>query len=122
MDSLSRAGNTDINMRPAASATTGNAAGSPTPKRTAMPTTSLTAAVGSSVRLVGSDAFTVPGITASDLPDSPEDRAALLQWAYFEAVTLVRQHGDVLERVRVYLAAGTSSVGETALMIDDMMC
>lgn len=65
-------------------------------------------------------------VDSSDLPatlfTTEQDRTALLEWAYFEAVTLVRQNGDVLERVRQYMAARTSSVGETALMIDDLMC
>ncbi len=69
------------------------------------------------------DASAVRAIAAAGVPGSPEERAALmLEWAYFEAVTLVRQHADVLERVREYLAVGTSSVGETALLIDDMLC
>ncbi|KAJ1419423.1 hypothetical protein B484DRAFT_400194 [Ochromonadaceae sp. CCMP2298] len=53
------------------------------------------------------------------IPTLKEDRQALLEWAYYEATTLVRQYGDLLEETRLYLNTGTSTVGECALMIED---
>jgi hypothetical protein len=54
-----------------------------------------------------------------EIPVVGDDRNALLQWAYYEAVQLVRQYGDLLEEVKSYLATGTSTVGECSLLIED---
>jgi hypothetical protein len=44
---------------------------------------------------------------------------ALLQWAYYEATSLVRQYGDLLEEVNSYLATGTSTVGECVVLVEE---
>jgi hypothetical protein len=53
-----------------------------------------------------------------EFPQLEADRAALLQWAYFEAAAIVRQYGDLLEDVSDYMRTGTSTVGECAFMIE----
>lgn len=55
----------------------------------------------------------------SCIPSNPEDRQALLEWAYFEACTLIRQYGDLLEEVKLYMDVGTSTVGECIFMIEN---
>mmetsp|Transcript_14909 Transcript_14909/g.24765 ORF Transcript_14909/g.24765 Transcript_14909/m.24765 type:complete len:105 (-) Transcript_14909:29-343(-) len=55
----------------------------------------------------------------TSIPEAAEDRQALLDWAYFEATTLVRQYGDLLEEVQLYMNTGTSTVGECVLMIEE---
>eukprot|EP01039_Chlorochromonas_danica_P002026 gene2025-2209_t len=57
--------------------------------------------------------------TSSVLPTRSEDQQALLQWAYFEASTLVKQYSDLLGGVSSYLRTGTSTVGECALLIEN---
>lgn len=57
--------------------------------------------------------------TSSVLPTRQEDQQALLQWAYFEASTLVKQYSDLLGGVSSYLRTGTSTVGECALLIEN---
>ena len=55
------------------------------------------------------------------LPIKAEDKEALLQWAYFEAQSLVRQYADLLEDVQDYLGSGTSSVGECTALLEQEM-
>ena len=55
----------------------------------------------------------------SCIPSNLDDRQALLEWAYFEACTLIRQYGDLLEEVKLYMDVGTSTVGECVLMIEN---
>lgn len=55
------------------------------------------------------------------IPKSAEDRKALIDWAYYEAVTLVKQYGDLLENIREYLVTGTASVGECAILIEQKL-
>lgn len=52
------------------------------------------------------------------IPTSREDKDALVLWAYNEAVTLIRQYGELLENVTDYICTGTASVGECALLIE----
>ena len=52
------------------------------------------------------------------IPEEGPDRDALLTWAYYEATTLCKQYGDLLEDVRDFLQTGTSSVGECSLLIE----
>lgn len=52
------------------------------------------------------------------IPASREDKDALMLWAYNEAVTLIRQYGELLENVTDYICTGTASVGECALLIE----
>jgi hypothetical protein len=54
-----------------------------------------------------------------NIPESAADRKALVQWAYYEAVQLVRQYGELLEEVKGYLGTGTSTVGECAMMVEE---
>jgi hypothetical protein len=54
----------------------------------------------------------------SAIPKSEEDQTALLEWAYFEATTLVRQYGDLLEQIQSFLRTGTSTVGECSLLVE----
>lgn len=52
----------------------------------------------------------------------PQDEAsqeAILTWAYNEALLLLRQYGDLLELTRSYLLTGSSTPGETALMLEE---
>ncbi len=55
------------------------------------------------------------------LPDTEEDEIALIEWAYFEATTLIRQYGDLLEEVRLYMGVGTSTVGECVSMLEEQL-
>jgi len=55
------------------------------------------------------------------LPKNEEDRKAVLRWAYNEAVTFIKQNGDVLEILREYMETGTTTVGECALLIEKEM-
>jgi len=57
-------------------------------------------------------------LSSYTIPSSTEDRKAFVDWAYAEAVTLVRQYGGLLEEIREYLATGTASVGECAILIE----
>lgn len=57
-------------------------------------------------------------LLASLLPKEEADRIALLEWAYFEATTLVRQYGDLLEELEAYLRTGTSTVGECTILLE----
>ena len=50
-----------------------------------------------------------------------EEEIALLEWAYFEATTLLRQYGDLLEEVRLYMDVGTSTVGECVAMLEEQL-
>lgn len=52
------------------------------------------------------------------IPLNIKDRSAFIDWAYYEATTLVRQYGNLLESVRAYMKTGTASVGECVLMIE----
>lgn len=52
------------------------------------------------------------------IPIEAENRKALLEWAYFEATSLIRQYGDLLEDVRSYMNTGVSTVGECVIMIE----
>ena len=61
------------------------------------------------------------GYCSTDVPASEDDRQALLEWAYFEATTLLRQYGDLLEEVQLYMDTGASTVGECAEMIDEQL-
>lgn len=74
--------------------------------KTAAPKPSTTA----SADVSPSSALPVPSI---------EDQSVYLQWAYFEATQLVRQYGDLIEKVGSYLNTGTSTVGECALLIEE---
>jgi hypothetical protein len=62
-------------------------------------------------------------LTASDvsyqIPNEEEDKKMLLQWAFYEASSLVRQYGDLLEDVNSYLATGTSTVGECVVLVEE---
>eukprot|EP01038_Epipyxis_sp_PR26KG_P005444 gene5444-7537_t len=51
-------------------------------------------------------------------PLSTDDRLALMGWAYFEATSLIRQYGDLLEEVSSFMRTGTSTVGECTLMVE----
>ncbi len=53
------------------------------------------------------------------IPGASEDQDALLQWAYYEASTLIKQYGDLLEGVNRYLGTGTSTVGECVMLVED---
>jgi hypothetical protein len=53
-----------------------------------------------------------------DIPESSEDQDALLKWAYFEALSVVKQYGDLIEDVGDYLGSGTSSVGECVALVE----
>lgn len=53
------------------------------------------------------------------IPINEEDKKVLLHWAFFEATTIIRQYGDLLEEVNSYLATGTSTVGECVLLVED---
>lgn len=57
----------------------------------------------------------------SVVPTQPENKLALAQWAYFEATTLVKQYGDLLEEVSLYLRTGTSTVGECSLLVESRL-
>ena len=63
------------------------------------------------------------GMTVEDvlysIPLEEEDKKVLLQWAFFEATSLIRQYGDLLEDVNSYLGTGTSTVGECVLLVED---
>jgi hypothetical protein len=52
------------------------------------------------------------------VPASKEDKEALVQWAYSEALGIIRRYGDLLEQVCDYIQSGTASVGECALLIE----
>lgn len=62
---------------------------------------------------------TIKNSIASIVPKGDEDQQALLQWAYFEASTIVRQYGDLLEELQIYLRTGTASVGECSLLLEN---
>ena len=53
------------------------------------------------------------------IPGAAEDQDALLQWAYYEASTLIKQYGDLLEGVNGYLGTGTSTVGECVMLVEE---
>ena len=53
------------------------------------------------------------------VPIDIDDRKALLLWAYSEAVSLLRQYGDLLQGVNSYLSTGTSTVGECVMLVED---
>ena len=53
------------------------------------------------------------------IPVIEEDKKVLLQWAFFEAASLIRQYGDLLEDVNSYLATGTSTVGECVILVEE---
>jgi hypothetical protein len=53
------------------------------------------------------------------IPNEEEDKKMLLQWAFYEASSLIRQYGDLLEDVNSYLATGTSTVGECVVLVED---
>ena len=44
-----------------------------------------------------------------------------LQWAYFEAMTFVRQYADLIEQLQVYLQTQTSTVGECLLLVETQL-
>ena len=52
------------------------------------------------------------------IPIIEEDKKVLLQWAFYEATSLIRQYGDLLEDVNSYLATGTSTVGECVDLVE----
>lgn len=62
-------------------------------------------------------------LSASDvsynIPNEEEDKKMLLQWAFYEASSLIRQYGDLLEDVNSYLATGTSTVGECVVLVEE---
>eukprot|EP01031_Cornospumella_fuschlensis_P031596 gene31596-38184_t len=67
-----------------------------------------------------SDPSSMPTVLPSPLPiPRIEDQSVYMQWAYFEATQLVRQYGDLIEKVGSYLRTGTTTVGECALLIED---
>ena len=51
----------------------------------------------------------------------PVERENLLKWAYLESSTFLKRYGDVLEEIRAYLQTRTSSPGECALLLEDML-
>lgn len=53
------------------------------------------------------------------IPFEEEDKKVFLQWAFYEATSLVKQYGDLLEDVNSYLATGTSTVGECVMLLED---
>ena len=55
------------------------------------------------------------------LPSASEDQEALLSWAYFEATSILRQYGDLLEELRDYMNTGSSSVGECVFLMEEEM-
>ena len=55
------------------------------------------------------------------VPAEGTDRETLLRWAYYEAVALCKQYGELLEDVRDFLHTGTSSVGECCLLIEQVL-
>jgi len=67
------------------------------------------------------------GLKANDrraeyaVPDTAEEETALVEWAFFEATTLIRQYGDLLEDVRLYMDVGTSTVGECVSMLEEQL-
>ena len=67
-----------------------------------------------------SDPSSITTVPPSSLPiPRIEDQSVYMQWAYFEATQLVRQYGDLIEKVGSYLRTGTTTVGECALLIED---
>jgi len=52
------------------------------------------------------------------VPASKEDKEALVQWAYSEALGIIRRYGDLLEQLCDYIQSGTASVGECAILIE----
>lgn len=69
----------------------------------------------------GSDYALTLALSKLPLPETTQDRDALLRWAYFEANAIIRQYGDLLEELRAYLETGTSSVGECVLLVEDTL-
>lgn len=69
----------------------------------------------------GSDYPLTLALSKLPLPETSQDRDALLRWAYFEANAIIRQYGDLLEELRAYLETGTSSVGECVLLVEDTL-
>jgi len=61
------------------------------------------------------------GVFPARVPAEGADRDALVRWAYYEAVALCKQYGDLLEDVRDFLQTGTSSVGECSLLIEQVL-
>lgn len=53
------------------------------------------------------------------IPNEEVDKQMLLQWAFYEASSLIRQYGDLLEDVNSYLATGTSTVGECVVLVEE---
>ncbi len=52
------------------------------------------------------------------VPAKAEDRQALLQWAYYEAETLIKLYNDLLEDISTALLKKKLTVGECALLIE----
>ena len=53
------------------------------------------------------------------IPVIEEDKKVLLHWAFYEATSLIRQYGDLLEDVNGYLATGTATVGECVNLVEE---
>lgn len=53
------------------------------------------------------------------VPSNPDDREALLRWAFFEASSLIRQYADLLDDVRSFLQTGSTTVGECVFLVED---
>ena len=64
-----------------------------------------------------------PAVTIEDvlykIPIEEDDKKVFLQWAFYEATSLVKQYGDLLEDVNSYLATGTSTVGECVVLLEE---
>lgn len=52
------------------------------------------------------------------VPSNTEDRKALLEWAYYEAETIIKLYGDLLEDISTALLRRKLTVGECALLIE----
>ena len=52
------------------------------------------------------------------VPINAEDRKALLEWAYYEAETIIKLYGDLLEDISTALMRKKLTVGECALLIE----
>lgn len=49
------------------------------------------------------------------------DQEKLINWAFNEAVILVKQYGEVVEEMNSFLLSGTATVGECVQLIEDQL-
>ena len=55
------------------------------------------------------------------IPETELEKQQLLEWAYSEAVSLIKRYGDVIEEINDYFLTGSTTSGECVMLIESKL-